>query len=128
MKLQKEILFNYKTYIKQKFTKFELLDILGNKFVFEEKAIQEILDSELMVYFQEYHDWILKAIENLKDWIERAFYTKQYPIENANYFFTYFYNEKSVVEVLSNIKSKDTQFDSMWDFYVRILKELNYDL
>lgn len=128
MKLKRQIELNYKNYITQDWKQSELLDILGNKYWFDEKSIQEILDDELMPICQEYHDWFLKATANLQNWIERAFYRGNYPIEKIDAFFHNFYNEEELLKASRPTKDSNTEFDEIWDLYVKVLKELNFYL
>lgn len=128
MKLKRQIELNYKNYVDQDWKQEELFDILGDRFLFEEKSIQEILDTELMPICHNKHDWFLKATANLQDWIERAFYRKRYSIEKINEFFYNFYNEEKILKASKPTDDYETKFDAIWDLYVSVLKELNYDL
>jgi hypothetical protein len=128
MNLKTKIDLNYKNYVLQDWNHSELLDILGDRFWFEEKSIQEILESELRPICHEPHDWFLRATANLEKWIERAFYRKIYPIEKIDDFFYNFYNEKELLKASQPTEDDLNEFDAIWDLYVKVLRELNFDL
>lgn len=84
------------------------LDMIGNEFSKPLKYIPEIID-ELQGMFNQ-HEWFMNAIDKL------------------DYFFFNFYNDKILMNLgyikdVNNLSLKD----NVWNLYLKVLKELNYE-